>query len=137
MSDKMPAPGVYYIVNRVLSPTGEKLAMTFEGKGELAKAMPLTNSAAQRWIIGKFDAKTQSVSPADSPSLQAGWGKGVIILPAGNYVWTIRKEDDGYTIQDGGVTVYWGLDHAKEGESISIGAGTGGEKQRWVLESHA
>ncbi|KAF5347770.1 hypothetical protein D9756_010314 [Leucocoprinus leucothites] len=96
MSDTKLAPGKYYIINRVLSPTGEKLAMTFEGQGKLAKAMPLTRSTTQVWSIENYNDKTQSFSPEDSKNLQAGWGDGVVIIPAGNYTWTVRKEEDGY-----------------------------------------
>jgi len=38
------------------------------------------------------------------------------------------------SIQDGGVTVFWGVAYADVGSRVSIGAGTGSEKQKWVLE---
>jgi hypothetical protein len=73
------------------------------------------------------------VVPERATNLQAAWGSDVVIvLPAGNYVWTIRRTSTGYTcvllrvsqflnmsisklifptlsIQDGGVTVFWGV----------------------------
>ena len=96
------------------------------------------------------------MSPVSSSSLQAAWGSGfVTVLPAGAYVWTIRSTDSGYTcvfflpvvlyrqisstdldsIQDGGVSVFWGVDHANSDAQVTITGGTGGEKQRWILES--
>ncbi|OJA15415.1 hypothetical protein AZE42_13912, partial [Rhizopogon vesiculosus] len=87
------------------------------------------------WVIADYDTKTQSVSPQSAQNLQAAWGSGfVTVLPAGNYVWTIRYTDTGYTIQDGGVTVFWGVANAVDGAEVTIGAGTGNEKQRWFFE---
>ncbi|KAJ8594648.1 hypothetical protein M405DRAFT_729517 [Rhizopogon salebrosus TDB-379] len=93
-----PAPGVYVIVNRVLSPDDERLAITFNGPDRPATVTARTDGPAQRWIIGDYDPKTQSVSPTSAPNLQAAWGSGfVTVLPAGGYVWTIRQTDTGYT----------------------------------------
>ncbi|KIJ95877.1 hypothetical protein K443DRAFT_124679 [Laccaria amethystina LaAM-08-1] len=132
------APGTYIIVNRVLSPEDEMLAITFNGQGKTATVTPTTAaSGAQRWVIKDYDAKTQYVTPADAPGLQAAWGSGVVtVLPAGGYVWTIRKTDEGYTIQDGGVTQFWGLDVAHPKSPVTIGAGTAtlNEKQRWLFD---
>ncbi|OAX40927.1 hypothetical protein K503DRAFT_768162 [Rhizopogon vinicolor AM-OR11-026] len=130
-----PAPGVYAIVNRVLSPNDERLAITFNGSDQPATATVRTDSPAQRWVIADYDTRTQSVSPQSSQNLQAAWGSGfVTVLPAGNYVWTIRNTDTGYTIQDGGVTVFWGVANAVDGAEVTIGDGTGNEKQRWFFE---
>ena len=43
-----PAAGTYVIVNRVLSPKGEKLAITFNGQGHAATVTARSDSAAQR-----------------------------------------------------------------------------------------
>ncbi|EGN94203.1 hypothetical protein SERLA73DRAFT_144703 [Serpula lacrymans var. lacrymans S7.3] len=130
-----PSAGTYVIYNRVLDASGRKLAITYNGEGNYATATPLSNGDLQKWIIRDFDPQTQSVTPATNSGLQAGWGsEGVEVLPAGNYVWTIRSSDSGYTIKDGGVTVNWGLGTAVEGQKIAIGSDTGNEKQRWILE---
>lgn len=51
-----------------------------------------------QWIIADYDAKWQSITPAEVTSLQAGWGgREVIVLFAGGYVWTIRGSDNEYT----------------------------------------
>jgi len=130
-----PADGTYVIVNRVLSPNDEKLAITFNGEGNTATVTPLSSSPSQRWIVKNYDAKTQSVTPVSATNLQAGWGSGVVtVIPAGGYVWTLRSSDTGYTIQDGGVTVFWGVANASSGGPVTIGSGTGNEKQRWFFE---
>ncbi|KAJ8594647.1 hypothetical protein M405DRAFT_729471, partial [Rhizopogon salebrosus TDB-379] len=112
-----------------------RLAITFNGPDRPATMTVRTDDPAQRWIIGDFDSKTQSVAPTSAPNLQAAWGSGfVTVLPAGGYVWTIRQTDTGYTIQDGGVSVFWGVANAVSGTEVSIGGGTGNEKQRWFFE---
>jgi hypothetical protein len=45
-----PAAGTYYIVNRVTSPTGEDLAITFNGQGNVATVTPLTRADSQKVI---------------------------------------------------------------------------------------
>lgn len=94
------------------------------------------------------------MSPVNATNLQAAWGSGfVTVLPAGGYVWTIRSSDTGFTcvlrssplshrcrnasfgsIQDGGVTVFWGTDNATDDATVTIGGGTGNEKQRWIFQ---
>ncbi|OAX33577.1 hypothetical protein K503DRAFT_700206 [Rhizopogon vinicolor AM-OR11-026] len=135
-SSPRPAPGVYVIVNRVLSPNDKRLAITFNGPDQPATATVRTDGPAQRWVIADYDTRTQSVSPTNAQNLQAAWGSGfVTVLPAGKYVWTIRKTDTGYTIQDGGVTAFWGVEEAINGAEVTIEVGTGNEKQRWFFES--
>ncbi|KAJ8594649.1 hypothetical protein M405DRAFT_857990, partial [Rhizopogon salebrosus TDB-379] len=73
-----PSPGVYVIVNRVLSPNDERLAITFNGPDRPATMTVRTDDPAQRWIIGDFDSKTQSVAPTSAPNLQAAWGSGFV-----------------------------------------------------------
>ena len=79
-------------------------------------------------------------------------GSGVIrLLNAGGYTWTIDNNGSGWTyvvllihipnqsdlnlcsIQDGGKTVYWGLAQAIIGEKVNFSAGTGSDRQSWVL----
>ncbi|KAG0707081.1 hypothetical protein DFH29DRAFT_75286 [Suillus ampliporus] len=134
-ADVRPPAGIYVIVNRVLSPNDERLAINFNGSDKPLTVKIRADSAPQRWIVKDYDAKTQAVVPESAPSLQAAWGSGfVTVLPQHNYVWTIRQTNSGYTIQDGGVTVYWGLADAVNDAKVTIGAGTGNEKQRWFLQ---
>lgn len=130
-----PPAGTYYIVNKTLSSRGEKLAITYAGEGHFAIVTPLTHSTTQQWIIADFyDGRTQSVTPVNARRLQAGWGSsGVIILPAGDYVWTIRGNGSRYTIQDGGVTAFWGLERPVNNSQIAIGGGIRDEGKHWVL----
>ena len=53
-----------------------------------------------KWVIANFNITgTQSVSPVSASNLQAAWGSGfVTVLPAGNYVWTIRKTNSGFFV---------------------------------------
>ena len=41
-----PEPGTYVIVNRVLSPEGDKLAITFNGEGNALTVDPSAESAS-------------------------------------------------------------------------------------------
>lgn len=43
----MPNPGTYYIVNRVLSPAGQKLALTFNGERNTVTVTPLVKATTQ------------------------------------------------------------------------------------------
>jgi len=130
-----PSEGVYVIVNRVLSPKGEELAITFNGEKKATTLTPKAGSNVQKWRLKNYDAKTMSVTPINAGNLQAAWGNGfVTVLPAGNFVWTIKSSDTGYTIRDGGETVFWGTAHAAANQDVTIGAGTGNEKQRWIFQ---
>ncbi|KZP02658.1 hypothetical protein FIBSPDRAFT_969741 [Athelia psychrophila] len=127
--------GTYVIYNRVLSPLGEKLAITFNGSNQGATVKALANGdASQQWIIGGPIGDAQPISPASPSGLQAGWGDGVVVLPAGNYVWSIKSSSDGYTIQDGGKTQNWNLQSATVASKVAISADNGNEKYRWIFQ---
>ncbi|OJA18337.1 hypothetical protein AZE42_06215 [Rhizopogon vesiculosus] len=97
-SDVLLPAGVYAIINRVLSPEDERLAITFNGEDETVTVTDWTNDTTQQWVIADYDTTTQSVSPGSDQSLQAAWGDDVVtVLTAGSYVWTIRNNDTGYT----------------------------------------
>ncbi|KAG9224205.1 hypothetical protein CCMSSC00406_0004704 [Pleurotus cornucopiae] len=127
--------GTYYIVNHMLSPSGQKLALTFNGENNTVTVTPLINATNQAWAIKDYgDGKTQSVSPVSSPHLQIGMGSGVIkVLSAGGYVWTLRSTPSGATIQDGGVTVFWGLAHVQVDQPVTFGREAENANQRWVM----
>ncbi|KAG2090599.1 uncharacterized protein F5147DRAFT_25996 [Suillus discolor] len=130
-----PPRGTYVIVNRVLSPTDERLAITFNGPEQPLTVNTRTDFSNQRWIVQDYDQNTKSLVPVDATALQVAWGADcATVLPAHNYVWTIRETDSGYTIQDGGVTVFWGVANAVNNATVTIGTGTGDEKQRWFFE---
>ncbi|KAG8882828.1 hypothetical protein FRB97_004404 [Tulasnella sp. 331] len=131
-----PADSTYYIINRVLSPTGEKLVITYNGQNQAATVTPMAaNDAKQQWKIQDYDANTQYVIPVSHPNEQAAWGAGFMtVLPAGGYVWNIRSSDGGYTIHDGGVTNVWGVLTANGGQSVTISHDGPREGQRWIFQ---
>ncbi|PBK70692.1 hypothetical protein ARMSODRAFT_1033526 [Armillaria solidipes] len=130
-----PAPGTYKIINRVLSVNNKRLAITANAEGKASNVTEEASSnTAQQWVIADFDSNTQSMAPVARPNLQAAWGSGFMtVLPANNYVWTIRETDTGITIQDGGRTAFWGVANASDDSQVTIGAGTGDVQQRWIL----
>lgn len=135
-----PEPGTYIIYNRVLSPTGEKLAITFNpayGGPKTATITPKSGDNRQKWIVANYDSNTQSFAPLTETSSQACWGPGIVgVLPAGNYVWTVKSSDSGYTIRDGrnspGAT--WQLTDANNNAMIYITGDNGSEKTKWIFE---
>ncbi|KAG2005028.1 hypothetical protein CC2G_003527 [Coprinopsis cinerea AmutBmut pab1-1] len=131
-----PPAGRYVIYNRVLSPNGEKLALTYPGyQREALTLTPLHHSANQIWILNNWDATTSSLTPETARNTQVGWGSGnvPIVLPPGNYVWTLASSAGGYIIQDGGKTVYWNAGEAVANTKVSIG-GDNGLQARWIFE---
>ncbi|KAG2005032.1 hypothetical protein CC2G_003530 [Coprinopsis cinerea AmutBmut pab1-1] len=130
--------GNYIIYNRVLSPRGEKLALTYPGRQRTPVTVsPLDGSSEQAWILRSYDSNsnTWTISPVGSPNSQIGWGAGnvPVVLPPNNYVWTLTLTSGGYNIQDGKRTVSWSLNNATAGEEVSIGADAT-FSGRWVIE---
>ncbi|KAF5349932.1 hypothetical protein D9756_009288 [Leucocoprinus leucothites] len=135
-----PAPGTYYIVNRITdSSTGDNLAITFMGTNQYATLTHMSDSNDdQVWVIRDAGGTTQSISPANNPNLEVGWGSsGAIVLPRGNYVWNITEvESNIYTIQDGDRTAFWGATDVEEGENIRIAPGSPDDQgNHWFLIS--
>ncbi|KAG8997741.1 hypothetical protein FRB94_014036 [Tulasnella sp. JGI-2019a] len=129
-----PAPGTYYIVNKVLSPTGDKLAITFNNQGGAASLTALSNKPSQQWNVTNYNSSTMAFAPVSSPTLQTGWGSGVIVvIPAGAYVWTVKNTTNGTTIQDGGQTASWNAANATDGDKLAITPGTGGDRYTWIF----
>ncbi|KAF8549813.1 hypothetical protein OG21DRAFT_1514756 [Imleria badia] len=111
-----PPAGYYYIVNSDRADyNGSLLAITYDGnKGDPLTVTALDSGSAQEWYIADYgNTDTQTVSPTDDSSLQIcfGNGNGIRTCSAGGYVWAITRhpEDDIYTFEDGGLTVFWGL----------------------------
>jgi hypothetical protein len=132
-----PAAGTYVISNKVNSSDGEQLAITHNDQdyGDAAVVTPASPGLpSQQWIIAD-EMGGQSLKPVSDSTLKASWGvAGVSVVPSGDYVWTVRKTDDGYTIQDGKATVFWGLESATPTAQVTIGAGTGDDTQIWMFE---
>ncbi|OAX32154.1 hypothetical protein K503DRAFT_870302 [Rhizopogon vinicolor AM-OR11-026] len=129
-------PGVYAIINNVFSHEDEALVITFNGINEPVTVTVWTDDPAQHWVIAGDDTMAQCVSPEGAQDLQPAWGDHFVTVLLGvNYVWTIKNRGTGYTIQDGGQTVFWGVEDAVAGAGVTIGAGTSSETQKWSFES--
>ncbi|KAG1861414.1 hypothetical protein C8R48DRAFT_774160 [Suillus tomentosus] len=103
---KPPVPGTYVIVNEALSPTNERLAITYNGLDQPLTVNIKTDSSHQL----DHDQNTNFLVPVDATALRAAWGADcATALPAHSYVWTITETDSGYTIQDGVGTAFWGV----------------------------
>ncbi|KDQ26456.1 hypothetical protein PLEOSDRAFT_1065820 [Pleurotus ostreatus PC15] len=129
------APGTYYIISRVLSPEGEKLALTFNGLGNVT-VTPFTNNSKQAWVVKDYNAQNQMFSPASQSNYQIGMGEGKVlaVYPSGGYTWTAKTSATGVLIADaGGVTNFWGLSNAVVDQNVPFGEGNGSDKQRWIL----
>ncbi|KAF4603110.1 CCL2-like lectin domain-containing protein [Pleurotus pulmonarius] len=128
------APGTYYIISRVLSPKGEKLALTFNGEGNVT-VTPLTNDSKQAWVVKDYNAQNQTFSPASQSHYQIGMGDYVLATyPSGIYTWTAKTSATGVIIADaGGITNFWGLSNAIADQNVPFGEGNGSDKQRWIL----
>ncbi|KAF3173400.1 hypothetical protein TWF106_003515 [Orbilia oligospora] len=131
-----PAPGNYVIVSRVLSCNGQKLAITFCKKGGAVTLTPLTHRQEQIWTISDYsDGQTQYVVPKKDDDLQiAIGGKVAVTLPAGEYVWTIRRGQDGVCIATGDRKLNWGIERGVVDEKICVTKDKGDPRFRWCLE---
>ncbi|KAF8549802.1 hypothetical protein OG21DRAFT_543730 [Imleria badia] len=120
-----PTAGHYYIVSCEPTPDGTTLAITYNGENDALTVTEFAGQDTQEWIIADYDGEAQSISPQAADSLQVCY-KGsdqLTVLPANDYVWAISGENDEYTIQDGGYSVFWGLENAAEGQAVYLGAG--------------
>ncbi|KAK7692676.1 hypothetical protein QCA50_004309 [Cerrena zonata] len=127
--------GDYVIYSRALSNFGQKLAISFNGNDTYATLKPLGYSQDQIWTLRNYNGRTLSVSPRCSLHLQAAWGsEGVKVMPEGNYVWTFTNNGEGFIIQDGDMTKYWGVSFANSSTNITIGDDDGQPGHRWILE---
>ncbi|KAK6514437.1 hypothetical protein TWF506_008830 [Arthrobotrys conoides] len=130
------APGDYVIYNRVLSCSGQKLAVTFNGKDKPATVTPLTHSSEQIWCIKDFtDGRTQTVVPRKSGDLQVAIGKNVAVtIEAGQYVWFIRRGNKGFCIETGDRDRNWGIEEGNVDEKICVSKDKGHHGYKWVIE---
>ncbi|CAE6406260.1 unnamed protein product [Rhizoctonia solani] len=73
------------------------------------------------------------IKPQVDQELEAGWGKAIVIMPVGNYVWGITKDGSAYTIKDGDKEISWSIHSATQGAEVVPVQDATGEKQRWVF----
>ncbi|KAJ1306706.1 hypothetical protein OPQ81_007698 [Rhizoctonia solani] len=114
--------------------------MTFYDQDEAIKVTPLdTSSVKQRWVIENYGydrrraTTLQHIKPQADEDLVAGWGKTIVTLPLGNYVWGITKDGSAYTIKDGDKQISWGIHNAIQGFPVVPVEDAIGEKQRWIF----
>ncbi|KAG1821254.1 hypothetical protein EV424DRAFT_1539292 [Suillus variegatus] len=125
-------PGTYVIVNKALSLTNERLAITYNGLDQPLTVNIKTDSSRQLWIVQDHDQNTHTLVPIDARALQAARDADcATALPAHNYVWSIRTTDSGSSIQDVLGTVFWGAD-AVDNAPVTIEPDN--EKHRWSFE---
>ncbi|KIJ29625.1 hypothetical protein M422DRAFT_54109 [Sphaerobolus stellatus SS14] len=132
----IPADGNYAILNAVISPQGNPVALTFDGNGNAAIVTPFIPGAYnQTWTLTSATTTTKTVhSTLNGLEVQPATGGGFIIVasPRGN-TWTIVTGT--YTlIQGARNTSSWGVAVSTSGETVTITSGTGVDaRSRWVL----
>ncbi|KAF8754792.1 hypothetical protein RHS01_05845 [Rhizoctonia solani] len=122
MPELYPQNGTYIIYNRVQSPQGQQLALTFNGDRQDITGTPLDASNTK-----------QHLKPVDNQNLEAGGSnKGTIItLPVGAYVFSIYQDDTGYLIKNGNRQYPWTFSPALDGSPVTSVSDSVDEKQRW------
>ncbi|KAG9119626.1 hypothetical protein FRC07_005280 [Ceratobasidium sp. 392] len=128
-----PGPGTYQIYSRVLSPSGEQLALTFNGSEQPITVTALESyNPAQIWVIQNHN-ELQFVIPYSNQELKANYLEGTIgTRDGGHPCWGIRN-DKGYFIQDGERTIFWSINDAEEGAQVKPLHNSIGEKHLWIL----
>ncbi|CUA75225.1 hypothetical protein RSOLAG22IIIB_11581 [Rhizoctonia solani] len=142
MADNI-ANGTYIIINRVLSPQGQRLAMTFNGANQAVTGTPVgAQNNNQQWAITRFGAgvlgaSTYELKPVSSQNLETGQGSGnIVTLPIGGYIFSIYKDDFGYIVQDSNRHNTWALENATAGSRV-VFPGSLGDRQRWYFHNIA
>jgi len=134
-----PAAGSYYIINRVNSGTGEKLALTYNGLNNAVTLTPLTNADSQKWSIVDYTGGiTQSFQPSTALGYQATIASGIIkVLNGAGYVFYARSTPaNGLSIQGGtGSPESWGAVSAASASQITFAVAGGSERYFWALQS--
>jgi len=151
-----PSDGSYTIYNRVLSPTGAKLAITYGGHlNESLTVSPLTRSSGQvvcafnlviilyidchvclQWILSGGSNTTSNIIPNDGSNNQIGGGSNrtLVVLSPGGYEWKLTGSDEGFVVQNGDSTEFWSLPSAQDGATVTTTGNDLGIQSRWVFE---
>jgi len=132
-----PSDGSYTIYNRVLSPTGAKLAITYGGHlNESLTVSPLTRSSGQVWILRGGSNTTSNITPNDGSNNQIGGGSNrtLVVLSPGGYEWKLTGSDEGFVVQNGDSTEFWSLPSAQDGATVTTTGNDLGIQSRWVFE---
>ncbi|CCO31802.1 hypothetical protein RSOLAG1IB_07344 [Rhizoctonia solani AG-1 IB] len=142
MPELYPSNGTYIIYNRVLSPNGKQLAMTFNGNGQSITATPLNaQDTKQQWVVqrygpGRTGGSVYEIKPVENRNLEAGGSNNgtIVTIPVGSYVFSIYQHDTGYLIKNGDRRYPWALSPAAGGSSVIASSDSADEKQRWWFQ---
>ncbi|KAG8772802.1 hypothetical protein FRC12_002881 [Ceratobasidium sp. 428] len=95
--------------------------MTFNGEAKPITVTPLeVSNSAQRWVIENYH-ELQYVIPGSQKDLKANYGQTINTTGGdGHPCWIISPEDDGYIIQDGKKSYFWGIESAADRTSASF-----------------
>jgi len=136
--------GTYYIVNRVQSIAGERLAVTYHGEGEpLTVEVLSSDNDCQKWVVWDTDNRElQAISPACATDVTITWGDigrntGRSMVTATTEVngWPIRPTDTGHAIFSECLSQAWGLRSARAGCEVTVSNNDyHSTEQRWVFE---
>ncbi|QRW20988.1 hypothetical protein RhiXN_05977 [Rhizoctonia solani] len=127
MPELYPQNGTYIIYNRVQSPQGQQLALTFNGDRQDITGTPLdASNTKQHWVLrrygpDRFGGSVYELKPVDNQNLEAGGSnKGTIItLPLAPI------------IKNGNRQYPWTFSPASDGSPVTSVSDSVDEKQRW------
>ncbi|KAF9515961.1 hypothetical protein BS47DRAFT_732700 [Hydnum rufescens UP504] len=72
MAENIVIPSSYYIINRVLSPSGVKLAVQYNGPDNKLTLAPLDETNRnQRWVLERSRDKSTTIVPSNFEDQQA------------------------------------------------------------------
>ncbi|KIJ42663.1 hypothetical protein M422DRAFT_170827 [Sphaerobolus stellatus SS14] len=133
-------PGTYQVINRVLDPAGNKLALTFNGNQALITVQPVSNNSNQLWVLTDFSNPTvtgNSLAPLNSGGFQVGpvgnFPTSLAALPFDEFVWPSTNVDGSFRVSDGEFDFFWGLNNATDGAEVQVSQLTGQATQLWVF----
>ena len=147
-----PPPGIYYIVNSVSSPAGNKLAATYQVGQSNVIVTPLNKSEVQRvwldisshifyclshWISQWIITLDEQFIPVTNQSVETtSYGNNVITKLKGAYAWSIENNpklnpQPSPLFRIATRSQSWDLVNAANNANIVLRASTGSSTQRW------
>jgi len=148
MAENIVIPSSYYIINRVLSPSGVKLAVQYNGPDNKLTLAPLDETNRnQRWVLERSRDKSTTIVPSNFEDQQAAPHDPsdsfviaeVAVTPQ---LWVFKNDES--IIQEismahsgpfkPGQGRIWGAEKAVPDEEVTLKYDLGGFAQRWVLQ---
>ncbi|KJA14051.1 hypothetical protein HYPSUDRAFT_1074345 [Hypholoma sublateritium FD-334 SS-4] len=144
IANALPPAGTYNIISRILSPSGQQLAVTFNGEGAAVTLQPLASTdIAQIWNLQVVTSVGMSFVPlADSTQRIAGFQtSGVTALSSQASVGTgaifnvLQSASTGVSIGGAGPTpsTFWSATDTEVGSELIFGPSPLSERQFWLL----